>query len=278
MTVARVRVAARLHAPADSASPSVPARNFFVPGMLSRPIAHTSNVPNRGEPEIRKALGQVSVSRKPPLPAIPRSRAHLTPEAYPRSSYALHTHIHLSLNPLPPERESNDSLDTSKAPRRMDGSMLRRGDENRAVTPGKTMRAVRHLPSRFRERVSAHVRPFRTRARPRMSREHVARPTSPARRPRAGSGNPTIGRVGTSATRISSRDSPASLPRRRSTASSPAAARWIWTSRTTTSSRRTPPPRTWTSPARWRRPPRCVAFERDRKSPSLLERVGRPRR
>lgn len=175
-----------------------------------RPIAHTSNVPNRGEPGIRKALGQVRFCRKPRLPAIPRSRAHLTPEAYPRSSYALHTYIHLSLDPLPPERDSNDSLDTSKAPRRMDGSMLRRGDENRAVTPGKTMRAVRHLPSRFRERVSAHVRPYRTRTRPRMSREHVARSTSPARRPRAGSGNPTIGRVGTSATRISSRDSPAS--------------------------------------------------------------------
>ena len=44
-----------------------------------------------------------------------------------------------------------------------------------------------------------------------MSREHVARPPSPAYRPRAGSGNPTIGRAGTSATRISSRDLPPSL-------------------------------------------------------------------
>ena len=102
----------------------------------------------RGEPEIRKALGQVLASPKPRLPAIPRTRAHLSPEAYPRSSYALHTCIHLSLNPLSPERDSNDPLDTSTAARRMDGSMLRRGDENRAVTPGKAMRAVRHPPSR----------------------------------------------------------------------------------------------------------------------------------
>ena len=110
-----------------------------------------------GEPEIRKAIGQVSVSPKPRLPANPRSRAHLPTEAYPRSLYALHTCIHLSLDPLPPERDSNDSLDTPTAPRRMDGSMLRRGDENRAVTPGKAMRAVRRPPSRFRERVSTHV-------------------------------------------------------------------------------------------------------------------------
>ena len=117
----------------------------------------------RGEPEIRKALGQVLASPKPRLPAIPRTRAHLSPEAYPRSSYALHTCIHLSLNPLSPERDSNDPLDTSTAARRMDGSMLRRGDENRAVTPGKAMRAVRHPPSRFRERVTTHVHSSRMR-------------------------------------------------------------------------------------------------------------------
>lgn len=93
----------------------------------------------------------------------------------------------------------------------MDGSMLRRGDENRAVTPGKAMRAVRHPPYRFRERVTTHVHSFRMRTLPPMSREHVARRPSPAYRPRAGSGNPTIGRAGTSATRISSRDLPPSL-------------------------------------------------------------------
>lgn len=165
----------------------------------------------RGEPEIRKALGQVLASPKPRLPAIPRTRAHLSPEAYPRSSYALHTCIHLSLNPLSPERDSNDPLDTSTAARRMDGSMLRRGDENRVVTPGKAMRAVRHPPSRFRERVTTHVHSSRMRTRPPMSREHVARLPFPAYRPRAGSGNPTIGRAGTSATRISFRDLPPSL-------------------------------------------------------------------
>ena len=160
-TVARVRVHTRIDAPR---------KRFLFPlrivGIVGRHMSlgvYPDQLPIRdlwvirGEPEIRKALGQVLASPKPRLPAIPRTRAHLSPEAYPRSSYALHTCIHLSLNPLSPERDSNDPLDTSTAARRMDGSMLRRGDENRAVTPGKAMRAVRHPPSRFRERVTTHV-------------------------------------------------------------------------------------------------------------------------
>ena len=150
---------------------------------------------------------------------------------------------------------------------------MRRGDENRAVTPGKAMRAVRHPPYRFRERVTTHVHSSRMRTLPPMSREHVARPPSPAYRPRAGSGESDDwsrrnfrGRGSRPETYLPPSASQVDrfIPSR--------SALDLDISRTTTSSRRTPPPRTWTSPARWPRPPRCVAIERDRSSPSPRSR------